>query len=103
LKNVAFDQIQAFLRDGCRELLAKVVNEDRVDFDRNQLLCASQQYFGQCATAGTDLNDQRRAFVARSFCDVLKNRLAGQEVLAESSTQTRLSLHFDVADPEAQT
>jgi hypothetical protein len=34
LEHVAFDQRQPFLREGCRELLAEVMDENGIDLNR---------------------------------------------------------------------
>src|ERR1700722_13235155 len=68
----------------------QVVDQVRVDFDRNYFIGAFEQRFGESAFTGADFYDSRDTLAAGGFGDAIQNGFAGEEVLAEAAAQLRV-------------
>ena len=68
LEHVAFDQFQPPCVQSVAKLLAEIVDQNRIHFDRDYFTRPFQQRSGKRAFAGTDFNHERRvaAFASRS-------------------------------------
>ena len=84
LENVAFDQEEAALLDRFLEFLAQVVDQIRIDLNRDRFRRALQQWLGEGAFAGTDFNDQRSGVRTCRGRDAIENRFASEEMLTQA-------------------
>ena len=71
---------------GVAKFLLEIVDQVRVDLNRDHFIGAFQQRFCQRAFARANFDDARHSLAAGGFCDAIQNGFSEEEVLAEAAT-----------------
>ena len=101
LQNVALDQFQVPLRNRSKKLLPQIVDQNRVDLDRNDPSARASSGSVNAPLPGPISMTAGVRFAASCIGDAIQNRFAGQEMLPEAAAQ-RLPSHVDTAGVEPQ-
>ena len=72
--------------DRVAKLLVQIVDQVRIDFNRNYFISTREQRFGERSFARSDFYNERGALAASGLGNAIQNGFSEKKVLAEAAT-----------------